>query len=269
MHQKLEKIIEISSLVKESSSEDCCITIFDTEKIVCYVPGNTFDLGVKVGMPLSHFMDTLPGAVIQSGDRKVEELDAQRFGVPIISVGVPIRDEFSELIGVFIIANSAEKVLTLKQVSHDLATAVKEMRETTEQISIGSYALSQRVQNLVVDSSDMKNNIHHIQSILTMIQEIATQSHLLGLNAAIEAARAGEYGRGFEVVANEIRKMSEQSKNSVKTSKEHLESMLSSIRKLNEALQQISAVSDEHAAGLEQLNATFTMISNTADKLIN
>lgn len=269
MHPKLQHVIETSNLVKESSLEDCCITIFDTEKIVCYVPGNTFDLGVKVGMPLSDFKDTLPGIVLRSGERIVEELDAKRFGIPIISVGVPIRDEFSEPIGIYVIANSTEKVLNLKQASHDLAIAVKEMRGTTEQISIGSYELTQRVQNLATVSNAAKNNIDHIQSILTVVEEIASQSNLLGLNAAIEAARAGEYGRGFEVVAKEIRKMSEQSKNSAKISKQQLENILISVRRLDDTLQQIPSITEEHAAGLEQLNAAFTMIANTADKLVN
>lgn len=64
--------------------------------------------------------------------------------------------------------------------------------------------------------NDLTTNSHEIAKILNIIEEIATQTNLLALNAAIEAAQAGDYGRGFSVIASEIRQLAEQSRDSVK-----------------------------------------------------
>lgn len=65
------------------------------------------------------------------------------------------------------------------------------------------------------DMEQLSNTSKEIERIVTIITSIAEQTHLLALNAAIEAARAGENGKGFAVVAGEVRKLSENTKDSV------------------------------------------------------
>ncbi len=111
------------------------------------------------------------------------------------------------------------------------------------------------MQNVNSRATDVSNQANDIRNIVAVIRDIADQTNLLALNAAIEAARAGEHGRGFAVVADEVRKLAERTTKSLSEIEANVNVLVQSINDMGESIK-------EQTLGIEQINEAVSQLES-------
>jgi methyl-accepting chemotaxis protein len=138
----------------------------------------------------------------------------------------------------------------LNEASLIQSKSIVETSATMDQMNVAISALSDRTGQIVHQSQEIK-------SVVSIINDIAEQTNLLALNAAIEAARAGEHGRGFAVVADEVRKLAEKTQKS-------LAEINATINILVQSISDAGSDIEEQAKGIEHVNNEI----NSLEKMI-
>ncbi|WP_440132417.1 methyl-accepting chemotaxis protein [Clostridium lapidicellarium] len=112
-----------------------------------------------------------------------------------------------------------------------------------------------------------EKQIEESNEIISMIQNIASQSNLLGLNAAIEAARSGEQGKGFAVVASEMRKLAQSSGESSQKVSNALSQINNNIKNIFETVNRVQSVSEKQVTAMKEITATLEEITASAQTM--
>jgi PAS domain S-box-containing protein len=207
---------------------------------------------------------------------KIERMDAKGNAVWLEATYMPVFDENNEqVIGVSkIAANITER-------QNNMSVVVQRMQEMSDNLNQRAEKGIERSQGLLlsVDKiaevsientqtlANLEKQAVSIQGIVQTIRNIASQTQLLALNAAIEAAHAGEFGRGFDVVAKEVRKLSSMVQDSIIQVKDSVDAITLEIEKISKGTNQVQQNIEDSQQQIQIALDDFKNISSSAQDL--
>lgn len=163
-------------------------------------------------------------------------------------------------------ATDAANTASLTQEANDTGI---ESRHRVKQSQQTVSALISDVDKSVIDVQKMSDGTQNINTILRVIGDIAEQTNLLALNAAIEAARAGEQGRGFAVVADEVRNLASRTKDSTGEIEVALDSLLKGTQVVVSSMDNTKVRCQETADGSEKVAESLEIMTGSIDEINN
>lgn len=171
----------------------------------------------------------------------------------------------------FLVANSMSKSayqqLKLQSAAATLSDGISQISSTMEELAASATTVSGTQTSLNNEIKNVDAVTSKIDEVMDFIKEIADETRLLGLNAAIEAARAGEAGLGFGVVAQEIRKLSADSKQTVGKIKELTNSIKESVDRTVSMGNETTSTIEQQAAAIQEVTASVEEIHSLTEQL--
>lgn len=190
------------------------------------------------------------------------------YGEPVLETCYPLFDnDGSELVATFGLVIPKIEAVNLRQISKNLEEGLTEISATIEELAASATNIHENEQLLNKNINEITGLSQEINEVSTFIKEIADETKMLGLNAAIEAARASDAGRGFGVVAEEIRKLSEQSKSTVPKIKKLTDEIIEKVNESSEKSKGSLESSQEQAAATEEVTASIEEITSMSEEL--
>lgn len=268
LHPVATAFDDFAPIVAKMFHEGAFIYLTDLDQIVHRQPSEIFDM---MEFPLNYKLsdDDIAKKVIRTKQPAFAEINSVRYREPLAIVNYPLFDE----------VNADEVVATLGIVTPKKTAA--QLQGIAKNLENGLSGISAAIQQLAASAAQIYSNeqIQHsnIQEIASLSEEInivsgfikriAEETNMLGLNAAIEAARAGNEGRGFGVVAEEIRKLSDQSKSTIPELKKITDNIHDKMNLASDNSERSLQSSEEQASATEEITASIEEIAAMSEEL--
>ena len=260
----LEAVVKMAPFIRELVPLDCSISVTDREKFLIEYPAEELRFMNNTGKAIPK--ESGMHKALNTGEVQKIVLPKEVYGFPFKAVAVPIKDD-SGIIGGLGLGLSLNTQQTLIEAADSFSSTSENVVSSTEELSASAQELAAGMEILDQLKKEMEEQVGKTEVMLNFIKKVAANSNLLGLNAAIEAARVGEAGRGFEVVATEIRKMAENSAKSVEEIEEIINTIKLKVSKISEEIPRILEISLHQASATQEITASILGLTEYVEKI--
>ena len=188
------------------------------------------------------------------------------FGIPVKTMAVPVIVD-GQAEGTLVIAVLARKKQKVALMTEQLFDALAQIDANISVMTERFRDINDTNQNIQTFLDETDKSSQRTDEVLNFVKGIANKTNLLGLNAAIEAARAGDAGKGFGVVADEIRKMSQSTRQSVEEINQILGGIQQSIHEVSVKFNNSNALLDNQVGQLQEITSTIQNLHAMTDVL--
>lgn len=249
--QALEMFIKLAPYLNDVVAADVGVTIIRDGKYVLYIPASDLDLKTQIGESVRSGASK---EALETGRQVVKLIpkDKSAYGVGYVANALPLKDG-DRVVGCITTTQSTSAVDKVNLTAGDLAASSEELTAGMQELASRASEVANACRNLDSLGKNLLSAAKQTDEIVGFIRNVAGQTNLLGLNAAIEAARVGEAGRGFGVVAEEVRKLAEVSGESVKRIAGSLKSIQDTIDTLSQEIKGIDSSVGGQASGIDEM----------------
>lgn len=249
-------------------------TIFGDEVAFAITDRNKY-IGVMVNdkLPLeSQVGDPVPqgGAVyeaLKSGRNIVKDVPKEVYGTAFKSYAIPIKDNDGKVAGVIVAGKSTDERAKVLKLSEHLSNSVDKISKSIASVNEAARQYAVTNDKIVDEVQKATESTKNTDEIIGFVQNISSQTNLLGLNAAIEASRAGEAGRGFSVVAQEIRKLSGSTSESIKKIDLVIKQIGESVRNVSNGVSGAKEYFNGQATAFEEIEDAIRQLEKDSKEL--
>ncbi|MCT4584286.1 MAG: methyl-accepting chemotaxis protein [Peptostreptococcaceae bacterium] len=234
-----DNLKDVFTTIRSSSNE-----ILDSSK-------NVFDVGENNAKGLREVSSAIE-EIAMSASKTAEDIENISYNMD--SFSNMMEDVTSSTI------DMTDDTKNLKELNTNGLKTVKDLLDKSQKLNNSSKNMEEVINEMILMNSS-------IGEITNAISSISDQTNLLALNASIEAARAGEAGRGFSVVADEIRKLAEESNNKAEEIKEYIEKIYQQSETVAVSMMNNREITDEQEKSVVDTNDVFKNISTSIDNL--
>jgi heam-based aerotactic trancducer len=223
---------------------------------------------MKVVMAITKILNLEQQLVLEAYEQEIEK-EREEAAQLKEKVVYKVKDASSNLASI-----SEESDASIEEMTNRMIQVSQLSQKGTKTIEIVSVLSSEGSQKMIsqkehmgkilADLKKMLSEIHLLQKIsnqineiVTIVQTIAEQTNLLSLNASIEAARAGEHGKGFAIVAEEVRKLSDETKNSVSNVSQLIEGTKDQVDKISTYIESVEKLAENGMTSTNEANEVF------------